>query len=137
MSSRPSALKRPRAESTVGKTKGGNHLVKGKGGGKSDDDQDEVSKERNYHWCPDDTEIGSWLRQQVATKGNEKFSKQRVDGSYRAQELGNVTMLEYRSKLPMSSQRPRPNKLYIPYCTKNVAGAGYTEESNPFLEAWP
>ena len=87
----------------------------GKGGGKCDDDQDDVTKERYYHWCPDDTiEIGAWLHHQVAAKGNGKFSKQRVNGNHRALDLGNVMML--KSKLPMSSQRPHPNKSYIPYC---------------------
>ena len=104
MSSRPSALKRPRAESTVGKTKGGNHLVKGKGGGKSDDDQDEVSKERNYHWCPDDTiEIGTWLRQQVANKGRGEFSKYRV-GDHPRTLAGECHEAEVQGgQLPMTS----------------------------------
>ena len=107
----------------------GNKSAKGKG-----DEEDEVTNVRNYHWRPNDTpEIGGWLHQQVATKGSGKFSKKGSDEKYRALELGSVMLLKYRSSLPMLSTRPRPERLYIPYCIKNVRG---TEEDNPFLEAW-
>ena len=135
-SSRPSALrKRARTEPTMGSGKG-KGKGKGKGGGKCADDQDDVTKERNYHWCPDDTEVGAWLHQQLALKGCGKFSKQRVtDVNPHVLELGNVVRVKYRSKLPMTSERERPKKLYIPYCIKNLAPA-HNEENNPFLIAW-
>ena len=46
-------------------------------------------------------------------------------------------MLKYRSSLPMFSQRSHPEKIYIPFCIKNAQGhSGYTDENNPFEEAW-
>ena len=65
-----------------------------------------------------------------------KFAKQRVtDVNPHVLEPGNVARMKYRSKLPMTSEREHPQKLYILYCIKNLAPA-HNDESNPFLEAW-
>ena len=110
MSSR-GGVKRPRTVMAKG---GKGTSSRGKGGQKSvKGDEDELVKERNYRQCPSDaTEIGAWLRQQVAHKGSGTFSKKRSDENYRALELGNVMMLKYKSCLPMpmTSTRPRPER---------------------------
>lgn len=77
-------------------------------------------------------------RREITTeaKGSGKFAKQRVtDVNPHVLEPGNVARMKYRSKLPMTSEREHPKKLYILYCIKNLAPA-HNDESNPFLEAW-